>query len=93
MSVTMYTTGVCPFCIRAKSLLTHLGVSEVNEIRVDKDPDARRVMEEKTGRRTVPQIYIGDTHVGGAEDLQRLHSQGMLMEMLGTPRSSTNVTE
>ncbi len=81
-TVTMFTTRVCPFCIRAKNTLRLVGVTEIKEIFVDEE-GARKAMEEKTGRRTVPQIYIGDTHIGGSDDLQRLHSQGKLKEMLG----------
>ena len=64
-SVKMYTTLVCPFCIRAKMLLKQRGVDQIEEVRVDLNPEERQSMMERTGRRTVPQIFIGDTHVGG----------------------------
>ena len=81
--VRMYTTLVCPFCVRAKSLLKQRGVEQIDEIRVDLDPAARMSMMELTGRRTVPQIFIGDTHVGGCDDLVALDQQGGLMPLLG----------
>lgn len=80
--VTMYTTAVCPFCVRAEMLLKQRGVAEIKKIRVDLDPDQRSVMMERTGRRTVPQIYIGDTHVGGFDDLAALDRAGRLMPLL-----------
>ncbi|HEY0821988.1 MAG TPA: glutaredoxin 3 [Rhizobacter sp.] len=80
--VKMYTTMVCPFCIRAKSLLQQRGVSEIDEVRVDLDPSQRQTMMEITGRRTVPQIFIGDTHVGGCDDLIALDQRGGLMPLL-----------
>lgn len=80
--VVMYTTAVCPYCIRAKQLLTARGVTEIEEIRIDLDPAQQAVMMEKTGRRTVPQIYIGDTHVGGCDDLYALDGQGKLVPLL-----------
>ena len=67
-AVKMYTTAVCPYCIRAKQLLNAKGVAQIEEIRIDTDPEARAHMMEITGRRTVPQIFIGDTHVGGCDD-------------------------
>ena len=70
--VLMYTTAVCPFCIRAKQLLTARGVTQIEEVRIDLDPDKLDQMMEKTNRRTVPQIYIGTTHVGGCDDLYAL---------------------
>lgn len=79
----MYTTQVCPYCIRAKQLLAQRGVSQIEEIRVDMDPAARGRMVELTGRRTVPQIFIGDTHVGGCDDLIALDQRGGLMPLLG----------
>lgn len=79
----MYTTQVCPYCIRAKQLLAQRGVGEIEEIRVDMDPAARGRMVELTGRRTVPQIFIGDTHVGGCDDLIALDQRGGLMPLLG----------
>ena len=80
--VKMYTTLVCPFCIRAKMLLKQRGVTEIEEIRVDLDPRERDAMIQLTGRRTVPQIFIGDTHVGGCDDLMALDRQGGLMPLL-----------
>ena len=81
--VKMYTTAVCPYCIRAKQILKSKGVEQIEEIRIDTDPVARTHMMETTGRRTVPQIYIGDTHVGGHDDLVALDSRGELMPLLG----------
>jgi glutaredoxin 3 len=82
-SVRMYTTQVCPFCVRAKALLKQRGVAEIDEIRIDLDPVARRQMMELTGRRTVPQIFIGPTHVGGCDDLIALDQRGGLLPLLG----------
>ena len=81
-NVTMYTTAVCPYCIRAERLLEAKGIKNVNKIRVDLDPAQRQVMMEKTGRRTVPQIYVGETHVGGFDDLYALEQQGRLDPLL-----------
>ncbi|HEY6897661.1 MAG TPA: glutaredoxin 3 [Rhodocyclaceae bacterium] len=80
--VLMYTTAVCPYCIRAKQLLGARGVKQIEEVRVDLSPDRREEMMEKTGRRTVPQIYIGETHVGGCDDLYALDHDGGLMPLL-----------
>ena len=80
--VKMYTTAVCPFCIRAKQLLNAKGVSDIEEIRIDIDALARAYMMEVTGRRTVPQIFIGDTHVGGCDDLVALDAKGGLATLL-----------
>jgi glutaredoxin 3 len=80
--VTMYTTAVCPYCIRAKQILKARGVADINEIRVDMQPQERAKMMEITGRRTVPQIFIGDTHVGGCDDLVDLDSRGGLLPLL-----------
>lgn len=80
--VQMYTTQVCPYCVRAKALLKQRGVEAIDEIRVDMDPAARTRMVELTGRRTVPQIFIGDTHVGGCDDLFALDQRGGLMPLL-----------
>ena len=80
--VRMYTTRVCPYCVRAKSLLTQRGVDEIEEIRIDLDPDQRDVMIQQTGRRTVPQIFIGTTHVGGCDDLIALDRAGGLIPLL-----------
>ncbi|MBS0508581.1 MAG: glutaredoxin 3 [Proteobacteria bacterium] len=81
--VKMYTTAVCPYCIRAKQLLKSRGVEQIDELRVDTDPALRQHMMEITGRRTVPQIFIGDTHVGGYDDLAALDQRGGLMPLLG----------
>jgi glutaredoxin 3 len=80
--VKMYTTQVCPYCQRAKMLLKQRGVDHIDEIRVDLNPAERRTMMEITGRRTVPQIFIGDTHVGGCDDLILLDKRGGLMPLL-----------
>ena len=80
--VRMYTTQVCPFCLRAKALLKQRGVDQIEEIRIDLDPVERDRMIEITGRRTVPQIFIGPTHVGGCDDLQALDRRGELLPML-----------
>ncbi|MBS0292902.1 MAG: glutaredoxin 3 [Proteobacteria bacterium] len=82
-AVKMYTTAVCPYCIRAKQLLKMKGVEQIEEIRVDTDPALRQHMMEITGRRTVPQIFIGETHVGGYDDLAALDGRGALMPLLG----------
>jgi glutaredoxin 3 len=81
----MYTTAVCPFCIRAKQILKSKGVEQIEEIRIDSDPAARATMMEITNRRTVPQIFIGDTHVGGCDDLVALDSRGGLAPLLAGP--------
>lgn len=81
-NVKMYTTAVCPYCIRAKQLLTARGVTRIEEIRIDTDAAARNTMMAVTGRRTVPQIFIGETHVGGCDDLMDLDSRGGLMPLL-----------
>jgi glutaredoxin 3 len=80
--VKMYTTQVCPFCIRAKALLKQRGVEQIEEIRIDLDPEQRQQMMESTGRRTVPQIFIGETHVGGCDDLVALDQRGGLLPLL-----------
>jgi glutaredoxin 3 len=80
--VKMYTTQVCPFCVRAKALLKQRGVAQIEEVRVDLDPAQRDHMVSLTGRRTVPQIFIGDTHVGGCDDLIELDHAGGLMPLL-----------
>ncbi len=81
--VKMYTTQVCPYCIRAKALLKQRGVAAIEEVRIDLDPVQRDHMVALTGRRTVPQIFIGHTHVGGCDDLVALDQRGGLMPMLG----------
>ena len=80
--VLMYSTAVCPFCVRAEQLLRARGVSEIEKVRVAFDPERRAEMMEKTARRTVPQIFIGDTHVGGCDDLIALDGQGGLVPLL-----------
>jgi glutaredoxin 3 len=80
--VKMYTTLVCPFCVRAKMLLKQRGVDQIDEVRVDLNPAERQAMMDKTGRRTVPQIFIGDTHVGGCDDLIALDQRGGLAPLL-----------
>jgi len=81
-SVTIYSKENCPYCTRAKSLLKQKGVTKLNEIRVDLDSKAREKMVEITGRMTVPQIFIGKTHVGGFDDLAALNHAGKLDELL-----------
>ncbi len=81
-AVKIYTTAVCPFCVRAKKILTAKGVAQLEEIRVDNDPEQRIKMMQLTGRRTVPQIYIGQTHVGGCDDLLALEARGALLPLL-----------
>jgi len=80
--VRMYTTEICPFCVRAKALLKQRGVAQIDEVRVDLDPSQRVRMMQITGRRTVPQIFIGETHVGGCDDLMALDQRGALMPLL-----------
>lgn len=80
--VKMYTTAVCPYCIRAKQILKAKGVEHIEEVRIDVNPEERARMMEITGRRTVPQIFIGDTHVGGCDDLVALDGRGGLMPLL-----------
>lgn len=82
VSVLMYTTAVCPYCIRAKQLLKARGVVEIEEVRIDLDPQRRDEMMQRTQRRTVPQIYIGETHVGGCDDLMALDAAGGLKPLL-----------
>ena len=81
-AVRMYTTQVCPYCVRAKALLKQRGVEQIDEVRIDLDPQQRDQMIERTGRRTVPQIFIGDTHVGGCDDLMALDRSGGLAPLL-----------
>lgn len=78
----MYSTAVCPYCVAAEKLLRAKGVAEISKIRVDQDPAQRALMMERTGRRTVPQIFIGDTHVGGFDDLSALDHAGKLDALL-----------
>jgi glutaredoxin 3 len=81
-NVKMYTTAVCPYCVRAKQLLKSKGVEHIEEIRIDLDPVQRDLMMQATGRRTVPQIYVGETHVGGCDDLMALDAKGGLVPLL-----------
>jgi glutaredoxin 3 len=81
-AVKMYSTAVCPYCQMAERLLTSKGVTDIEKIRIDLDPAKREEMMEKTGRRTVPQIYIGETHVGGFDDLSALDKAGGLAPLL-----------
>jgi len=81
-AVKMYTTQVCPYCQRAKMLLKQRGVEAIEEVRIDLDPQARDTMMQVTGRRTVPQIFIGETHVGGCDDLIALDQRGGLLPLL-----------
>ena len=80
--IKMYTTGYCPYCVRAKALLQSKGVEAIEEIRIDTDPAQREDMMRITGRRTVPQIFIGSTHVGGCDDLIALDKSGGLLPLL-----------
>ena len=83
-TVRMYTTQVCPYCLRAKALLRQRGVQVIDEVRVDLEPAEREKMVALTGRRTVPQIFIGDVHVGGCDDLMALDQRGGLAPLLAT---------
>ena len=83
-TVKMYTTQVCPYCVRAKAILKQRGVTEIEEVRVDLQPQARDEMIQLTGRRTVPQIFIGSTHVGGCDDLVAMDQRGELMPLLAS---------
>ena len=80
--VLMYSTAVCPYCTMAERLLKSKGVDDIEKVRVDLDPVVREDMMQKTGRRTVPQIYIGDTHIGGFDDLSALDRAGKLDALL-----------
>ena len=80
--VLMYSTAVCPYCVRAENLLHARGVEAIEKVRVDLDPERRTEMMEKTARRTVPQIFIGETHVGGCDDLIALDQAGKLIPLL-----------
>ena len=80
--VIMYSTAVCPYCIRAEQLLKRKGITAIEKIRIDLEPERQQEMIERTGRRTVPQIFIDDTHVGGCDDLHELDRQGKLDPML-----------
>jgi glutaredoxin 3 len=83
--VVMYSTAVCPFCLMAERLLRAKGVAEIEKIRVDLDPARRDEMTQRTGRRTVPQIYVGERHVGGYDDLAALDRAGGLDPLLAAP--------
>ena len=80
--IIMYSTAVCPYCVRAEQLLNSRGVTDIEKVRVDLEPQRREDMMQKTGQRTVPQIYIGETHVGGCDDLYELERQGKLDSLL-----------
>lgn len=81
-TIKMYTTGFCPYCTRAEQFLRAKGVEQIEQIRIDTDPAARNEMMQSTGRRTVPQIFIGSTHVGGYDDLVALDKSGGLQSLL-----------
>ena len=81
-TVTMYSTGVCPYCVQAERLLGAKGVTDIQKVRIDLDPARRGEMMERSGRRTVPQIWIGDLHVGGYDDLVALDRAGKLVPLL-----------
>ena len=83
--ILMYATGVCPFCLMAERLLKSKGVQDIEKIRIDLEPKRREEMMERTGRRTVPQIYVGDRHVGGYDDLAALDRAGGLDPLLSAP--------
>lgn len=83
--VVMYSTGVCPFCLMAERLLRSKGVAQIEKIRVDLEPARRDEMMQRTGRRTVPQIYVGERHVGGYDDLAALDRAGGLDPLLAAP--------
>lgn len=80
--VVMYSTAVCPYCIRAEQLLKARGVETIEKVRIDQDPAQRDAMIQRTGRRTVPQIFIGEQHVGGYDDLAALDREGKLLPLL-----------
>jgi glutaredoxin 3 len=82
-SIKMYTSAYCPYCSNAEKLLSKKGITQIEKIRVDEDSTVVKEMIEKTGRRTVPQIYIGDYHVGGFDDLRSLDLEGKLDPLLG----------
>jgi glutaredoxin 3 len=86
-SIMMYSTAICPFCVQAERLLRAKGVADIAKVRVDLEPARRREMMERTGRRTVPQIYIGERHVGGYDDLVALDRAGELAPLLTGERS------
>ena len=84
-TVLMYSTGVCPFCLMAERLLKSKGVADIEKIRVDLEPERRQEMMQRTGRRTVPQIYVGERHIGGYDDLAALDRAGGLDPLLSAP--------
>jgi glutaredoxin 3 len=88
-NVVMYSTAVCPFCLMAERLLRAKGVAEIEKVRVDLDPARRDEMMQRTGRRTVPQIYVGERHVGGYDDLAALDHAGGLGPLLAGPGQVT----
>ena len=92
-TVKIYTTGSCPYCSHAKQFLKQRGVTELDEIRVDQLPGERQKMVDITGRRTVPQIFIGDSHVGGCDDLVALDGRGGLMPLLNAPGLAKELLE
>lgn len=81
-NIMMYTTAICPYCVRAERLLRAKGVTEIDKVRIDLEPERRIEMVQRTGRRTVPQIFIGDRHVGGCDDLYALEHAGELAPLL-----------
>ena len=83
-TITMYSTGVCPFCLMAERLLRERGVTEIDKVRVDLSPDRRAEMTQRTGRRTVPQIFIGERHIGGFDELAALDHAGKLAPLLAS---------
>jgi glutaredoxin 3 len=83
--VMMYSTGVCPFCLMAERLLKSKGIEQIEKVRVDLEPQRRQEMMERTGRRTVPQIYVGERHIGGYDDLSALDRAGGLDPLLAAP--------
>lgn len=83
-NITMYTTAYCPYCNNAERLLLSKGVTQINKIRIDESPEKRVEMMEKTGRRTVPQIYIDEQHIGGFDDLRALDLRGQLAPLLAS---------
>jgi glutaredoxin 3 len=83
--VMMYSTGVCPFCLMAERLLKSKGIDQIEKVRVDLEPQRRQEMMERTGRRTVPQIYVGERHIGGYDDLSALDRAGGLDPLLAAP--------
>jgi glutaredoxin 3 len=91
-NVVMYSTAVCPFCLMAERLLRAKGVAEIEKVRVDLDPARRDEMIARTGRRTVPQIYVGERHVGGYDDLAALDRAGGLEPLLAAPETSHRST-